>query len=265
VRGGTELLRGPLDAIAFLTIIPVSAGAPTPTGPGVESGLADAPVPASALAHAPAWFPLVGALIGALGGGVRSATFRLLGHDPSTVLALVAIVVLTGALHQDGLADCFDGLGVRGDRERRLSAMRDHATGAFGVLALVGWGLLLYTAVAPVNGPRGFETLVVAGALSRAAILVHGYAAPPARTDGLGASLNVGALVLLAGAGCAAVIALPVFGWAEGAIALGVAAAVAAGWTWFCRRAFGGRTGDTLGAVSALAELAVCLTLLAGA
>lgn len=248
MRRTRELLRGPLDAIAFLTIIPVPGPASTATlGDGAAS------------------FPLVGALAGALGGGVRSATFRLLGHDPSTILALVAIVVVTGALHQDGLADCFDGLGVRGDKQRRLNAMRDSSTGAFGVLALIGWALLLYTAVAPVNGPRGFETLVVAGALSRAAILLHGYAARPARTDGLGAAMHVSAPILIVGVASAAAIALPIFWVAEGAIAVGVATAVAGAWTMFCRHAFGGRTGDTLGATSALTELAVCLTLLAGA
>ena len=241
-----ELLRGPLDAVAFLTIIPVPHG----------DGRVD---------DAAASFPLIGALTGAVGGGVRSATYELLGHDVSTILALTAIVVVTGALHQDGLADSFDGLGVRdGDKARRLAAMRDHATGAFGVLALIGWALLMYTAVRPVNGPRGFETLIVAGALSRAAILLHAYAAPPARTDGLGASLRINATVLVAGAICAAAIAIPIFK-VDGVIAFGVATAVAAAWSRFCRNAFGGRTGDTLGATAALTELAVCLTLLAGA
>lgn len=239
-----ELLRGPLDAVAFLTVVPAPGGD---------------------LAEATPWFALVGALVGALGGGVRSATFRLLGPDPSTVLALIAIVAVTGALHQDGLADSFDGLGVRGNRERRLSAMRDSSTGAFGVLALIGWALLLYTALAPLDGPRGFKTLVVAGALSRAAILLHGYAAGPARADGLGASLTVTAPALIAGAVSAAAIALPVMKPGQGAIAFGVAAAVAAAWTWFSRRAFGGRTGDTFGAAVALTELAVCLTLLSAA
>jgi adenosylcobinamide-GDP ribazoletransferase len=243
VRGARELLRGPLDAIAFLTIIPV---------------------PSEGLDDAPMWFPLVGALVGAVGGGVRSATFELLGHDVSTILALTAIVVVTGALHQDGLADSLDGLGVRGDREKRLDVMRDSSTGAFGVLVLIGWALLMYSAVKRVNGPRGFETLVVAGAVSRAAILLHAYAAPPARKDGLGAAISVSATTMTAGAVCAAAIAVPVFNL-DGVIALGVAAGVAVAWTAFTRHAFGGRTGDTLGAVSALTELAVCLTLLAGA
>jgi adenosylcobinamide-GDP ribazoletransferase len=239
-----ELLRGLLHAVAFLTIIPA---------PGGE------------LDEATPWFPVVGALVGAIGGGVRSATFRLLGPDPSTVLALIAMVAVTGALHQDGLADTFDGLGVRGDRERRLNVMRDSSTGAFGVLALIGWALLLYTALAPLNGPRGFKTLVVAGALSRAAILLHGFATQPARSDGLGASVRITALQLIAGGASAAVIALIVMKPGEGAISFGVAAGVAIAWTWFSRRAFGGRTGDSLGAAAALTELAVCLALLAGA
>ena len=70
------------------------------------------------------------------------------------MLALVVLVAVTGALHQDGLADCADGLGVRGDRERRLAVMRDSAIGAFGTLALIGWALLLIAAL-PTLERRG--------------------------------------------------------------------------------------------------------------
>src|ERR1700757_3136511 len=82
-------LRG---AIAFLTIAPVPSA------------------PDTGLAVAAGWFPLVGAAVGALAGGVRVGAQQLLGRTPATVLAMIALVVVTGALHQDGLADTADGL-----------------------------------------------------------------------------------------------------------------------------------------------------------
>ena len=110
------------------------------------------------------WFPLVGAAVGAVAGRRprrRPSTFRAAAR---TVLAMIALVVVTGALHQDGLADTADGLGVRGDRERRLAVMRDSATGAFGVLALIAWALLLFTALSRSTGDHAFRTLIAAGA-----------------------------------------------------------------------------------------------------
>src|SRR5262249_43615982 len=111
-------------AVAFLTIVPVKVRDPN-----------------ASLSRAAAFFPPGGAAIGAAAGGVRVGLQPLLGTGPATVLALIALVALTGALHQDGLADTADGLGARGDRDRRLAAMRDSAIGAFGVLALIGWAL----------------------------------------------------------------------------------------------------------------------------
>ena len=85
------------------------------------------------------------------GSGSRSSPCSAPAPPPS--LALVVLVALTGALHQDGLADTADGLGARGDRDRRLAAMRDSAIGAFGVLALIGWALLLATTLARFSAP----------------------------------------------------------------------------------------------------------------
>ena len=254
---------------------PAAAAAPAEAGP-VRRALADAgmalsfltlaPVPAAAhrrgrFGRAAGWFPLVGAAVGALAGGVRVAADPLLGPAPATVLALAALVAVTGALHQDGLADCADGLGVRGDRARRLEVMRDSAIGAFGMLALLGWALLLTTTLASLPAADALLALVAAGALGRAAALVHARAAPPARRDGLGAGFAVGPVPLTLGALTAAAAALLALGPWRAALALAAAALAVVAATAWARRALGGRTGDTLGATIALTELAVVVAL----
>jgi adenosylcobinamide-GDP ribazoletransferase len=234
-------------ALAFLTVVPVRTRSLGPRG----------------LAGAAAWFPLVGAAVGALAGGVRAAFAPLLGPTPATLLALVALVAITGALHQDGLADTADGLGVRGDRERRLAAMRDSALGAYGVLALIAWALLMLAALQPLPVPHALAALIAAAALARWAALVHAVATPPARPEGLGATFEPSHAALATATATALLAAGLAAGPLPGLAALGATLAAAALSILTARRALGGRTGDTLGATVALAELLVCLALLA--
>jgi adenosylcobinamide-GDP ribazoletransferase len=235
-------LRG---AIAFLTIVPVPSA------------------PDTGLAVAAGWFPLVGAAVGAFAGGVRVGAQQLLGRTPATVLAMIALVVVTGALHQDGLADTADGLGARGDRSRRLQVMRDSATGVFGALALIGWALLLLSTLASLDASHALIALVVACALARWAALVHATATPPARAGGLGAALHVGPIALALASTTALALTLTLCGLAPSAAALLAALLIAALSATFARQKLGGRTGDTLGATVAITEVAVCATLLA--
>jgi adenosylcobinamide-GDP ribazoletransferase len=235
---------GLASAITFLTILPV---------PGAgEAGLGSAA----------AWFPVVGAGVGALAGGVRLLGGDALGASVATVLSMIVLVVVTGALHQDGLADTADGLGVRGDRARRLEVMRDSSTGVFGALALIGWALLLYTTVSALDGDRALRALVIACALARWAALAHAAATRPARSDGLGAALRVGSVALGIATALAVIVALAVGGLVPGAAAIGTAVVVAGLSVVFARGTLGGCTGDTLGATVAVAEVAVCVVLL---
>lgn len=247
MRSARRLLSGCGLAVSFLTILPVRAG-----GRG-RDGLSGAVV----------WFPLVGALIGVLAGGVRVLAQPLLGVSVASVLALVALVALTGALHQDGLADAADGLGVRGDRERRLEVMRDAAVGAFGVLALVGWALLFFTALESLSDVRALRALVAAAALARWAALLHAAATPPARADGLGAAFHPPPAQLAIASGLAVGVAGLACGPLAGLAAIGAALLIAALSAVWARQALGGRTGDTLGATIALTEVAVCVALVA--
>ena len=230
--------------MAFLTVVPVR--------------LRDAPP----LGAAAAWFPAVGAVLGAVAGGVGYVARPALGASVSAVLAVAVLVVLTGALHQDGLADCADGLGARGGgTERRLAVMRDSSIGAFGALALGLWLLLVVSALAGLGRSDAFAALVVAGATGRWAAVLHAVGAAPARRDGLGAAFGVSGPAVAVATVVAAAVALGLAG-VDGLGALGAAALVAALVSVWSRRALGGRTGDTLGAAVALAEAAALVALL---
>src|SRR5262245_9916005 len=108
-------------AVAFLTRVPVGDAQP---------------LTAATLSRAAGWFPAVGLLVGGVLGGTRLLADLALPAGPSTVLALAAAMLLTGALHEDGLADTADGLGAHVPRERKLEILRDSRIGAYGALAL---------------------------------------------------------------------------------------------------------------------------------
>lgn len=235
------------SAVAFLTVVPLGRHSPR----------------SRRLGPAAAWFPLVGGAVGLAAGGVRAGAEPLVGAVPATVLAVIAGVVLTGGLHQDGLADCADGLGARGGLERRLEVMRDPVVGAFGVLALVAWALLVVTSVGSLTTGRAAIALVAAGALGRLAAVGHALACRPARADGLSAGFSPSGAAAAVAAASAAVPVVALAGPLAGAAALAAAAAACAGSAALARRRFGGHTGDTLGAAVCATEAAVVLALLA--
>lgn len=244
-RSKRPLWSGLPRAITLLTIVPIPAAG------------------SDGLGGAAGWFPLVGAAVGALAGGVRVGAGQLLGRTPATALAMIALVVVSGALHQDGLADTADGLGAHGDRDRRLQIMRDSAIGVYGALALIAWALLMTTTLASLPAAHALIALTAACTLARWAALLHATATPPARTDGLGAALHVSRIALGAATITSALLTFALCGASPGAIAFGTVLLVAVLSVIFVRRTLGGRTGDTLGATIAIAEAAVCVALLA--
>lgn len=240
-----RVARGGLLALGLLTVLPVRARA--------EPG---------GLAAAAGWLPAVGAVVGLGAGGVLAAAAAPLGPAVAAVLAVATLVALTGALHQDGLADCADALGARGGRERRLAVMRDPASGAFGALALVLWALLLAAALASLAPHDAIRALVCAAALGRWGAVLHARALAPARREGLGAAFAAGPAAVAAATATALALAVALWS-AAGLAALAAAVLVAGLVSAWAARALGGRTGDTLGATVALAEVAVAVVLLA--
>lgn len=215
-------------------------------------------------------FPVAGAVVGLFAGLVFWIAGALgLPGLAAAFLALIASAVVTGALHEDGLADAADGLFMHGTPERKLEIMRDSRTGGFGALALVLLTGLKAAAIAvlPMD-MTGILALIAVHALARAPLAGVMALLPPASSKGLAASTGAppqaAALVALSLGLVAAVGGIGLgFGPAVAVIAfVGVVGATTA-LALFCRRAIGGHNGDTLGAMEQVAEATTLLILAA--
>jgi len=211
-----------------------------------------------------AWaWPLVGLLTGALSAlGAVMALALGLSAPLAAGVALGVGVVVTGAMHEDGLADTADGFWGGQTRARRLEIMRDSRIGTYGVLALVFSVLIRWAALSVlVDAGWIWIPLLVAGTASRAAMVVAMHLLANARSYGLshGTGRPDRATTLVA-VGLAGAVALVLTGYAAFAIAL-VTATVLACAIEISRRKIGGQTGDTLGATQQICECAVLLML----
>ncbi|TVQ59286.1 MAG: adenosylcobinamide-GDP ribazoletransferase, partial [Rhodobacteraceae bacterium] len=144
---------------------------------------------AGARAGAAAWaYPLVGALVGGIAGAVYLGLTALgAGSGFAAAAALGAGLLMTGALHEDGLADVADGFGGGWTPERRLEIMRDSRQGAYGVAALALALLAKWSLLAGLTGPEAVAALAAAGALGRGVMAPAMRWLSTARRDGLGA------------------------------------------------------------------------------
>lgn len=201
-------------------------------------------------------FPFVGAAIGAVGGLIIALCARA-GMPPSLAAAwaLAVMTLLSGALHEDGLADLADGFGGGGTPERKLEIMRDSRIGSFGALALVLATAIRISSVAALAS-RPVGALIAAGALSRGSMAIPLLLLEPARAKGLGA-LVIGAgvrrwICLALTLGIVAAVVPP----GQAAAACGAAVAAALVITELARRQIGGFTGDVLGGCAVVVECA---------
>lgn len=230
----------------LLTRLPIGAAA-------VEDG---------AIAAAGWAFPLVGAGVGALcAAGFVVAELVGLHELPAALLAVLVGIAVTGAFHEDGLADTADGFGGGRDRDQKLAIMRDSRHGTFGILALILSVGLRAAALATIGDPiHAGLALIASHAASRGALPPMMRLMRPARTDGLGANAGRPSLVVaLVAAALGAVIAPATLGPLAGAIALGLAAAAVACAALLAQRQIGGYTGDVLGCFQQIGEIVILL------
>jgi adenosylcobinamide-GDP ribazoletransferase len=247
--------RDLLACLRFFSRLPLPATSPDEDPPAAPD-----------LARLAPMVPVAGAVLGAL-GALALGLANALGLPPlvSAALTVSVLVLATGALHEDGLADVADGFGGGRTRARKLEIMRDSRIGAFGATALALSLMLRVAALAALaEHGRGAAALILVGAASRAFALLPLALLPPARTDGLGAGAGRldanGALVAgIVALFFAAVLGFGVLGLMRAILALILALAAALAMTRIARRQIGGQTGDVAGAAQQLAEIA-CLT-----
>lgn len=237
-------MSGLATAVGFYTRLPVRA---TPAASGD-------------LAAATPWFPVVGAGIGAAVAGVYVAGAMVFPSLLAATLAAAAGALLTGAFHEDGLADVADAFAGGWTAERRLEILDDPRLGTFGVIAVVGSFLARITAMATFDSAAALALLPAAHALSRVPAIVTMRRQRPARSEGLAATLardigapQEGTAVTLGVASCAALVGV----WSLPAVAL--TALVSVAMAVLAQRKIGGTNGDVLGATQQLAELAILL------
>ncbi|HEY7690000.1 MAG TPA: adenosylcobinamide-GDP ribazoletransferase [Dongiaceae bacterium] len=212
----------------------------------------------SALKRASRLFAAVGVLIGLAGGIVYAVTFEF-GFAPwlAAAFAVAATILISGGLHEDGLADTADGFAGGAARDDKLAIMRDSRIGTFGTLALIFSVLIRVAALASLTDIGiVMAALIAAHATSRAAMTGIMHYLPNARRDGLSAGVGrpdrAAAIVGVATAIVVAALLLV----QPGLLALIVAGAAAAGLAWLAQRQIGGQTGDVLGAVEQVAQTA---------
>jgi adenosylcobinamide-GDP ribazoletransferase len=210
-------------------------------------------------------FPLIGAFIGIAVALVDRGLLAInIPEAAAAALALGAGAALTGALHEDGLADVGDGFGGGRDRDAKLAIMRDSRVGTYGVLVLLVSFVVKVSALTSLPLVEIIPALIATHALARATTPVLAANLPFARDDGLGKSAGrPGTASVIIAVGIAIVIALLCLSFKVAVLAVLATAASAALMGLLAWRQIGGSTGDVFGAVEQVAETAVLLVLAA--
>jgi len=210
--------------------------------------------------HTLSWFPVVGALLGLIIGGIWWCADQLWAPVVAAGLVIVVDLALTGLLHLDGLVDTADGLVPQIPRQRRLTIMSEPTVGAYGVGAAVVVLLLRWSALASMQPNVLLVAAIWCG--SRTVMAVAARAVPYARAEGGLATALLGGdwrpVALYGLIGSVALGALSAGRQSELAVAVGMLAGAAV--VVVARRRLGGFTGDVLGAAGLVAETVALVT-----
>ena len=234
-------------AVSLSTILPLGRAAPLDDGEVARASWA---------------LPVAGLLVGLVGAVAYAIAHRFgLPPEPAAMLALVATILVTGAIHEDGLADAADGLGGGDTRERKLDIMRDSRIGTFGACALIVSIMLRWSALQAIAEPASVAAaFLIAHIAARAVMPVFMWLVPPARRDGLSAGAgqpNPQSAMIAAGLG---MICLAIgFGPGKAIMGLILLSTAALLWAFVATRQLGGQTGDILGALEQTGEIAILL------
>ncbi len=211
------------------------------------------------LGRATAYFPLVGLIIGGVLAGLNWLLANILPAAVVNALLIVALVIVTGALHLDGLADTCDGLAGHKPVEERWRVMRDSRTGAFGVVGVVLLLLVKYISLNNIPAEWMLPTLLFMPAVSRWAMVYAIFAFRYARPEGLGKAYKQAtrwpqfATATVITVAIAAAL-FPLFSFAGLMLIFGIWVITTA-FAFYLKYKFAGLTGDTYGAINEVAEV----------
>jgi len=202
-------------------------------------------------------FPVVGIIIGILVGSFGFGLSFLLDPIIVSFLVVVSIAILTGIHHADGLADFADGLMVKGNKQKKLNAMKDLSTGSAGVVAIVLYLIGLVVAISLTTGFDLFKAILISEILAKFSMVLM---ASLGNSASLGSNspfmkimkdkkkLMVAFLIMI--------IPVAILGETTGLVMLGVTFIVTLIILVISNRSFGGITGDVLGSTNELTRLA---------
>jgi adenosylcobinamide-GDP ribazoletransferase len=233
-------MRTFLAAVSFLTIIP-APGKDVPPG------------------RAAAFFPLIGALLGAAGAGLFIAGNFVL---PPSIAALIAVAfwtLISGVLHEDGLADVADAVRAGRTREKMLAILKDSRIGTYGAVAIVLSIVARWQALEHVPSTRILEVCIVAQSVPRAAMVALAWLSRPCG-DGLGQAFSsslttTGSIIAIA----QGLIAAMLLGWRPGLLIVTGAYLIVRGARKYFYKRIGGVNGDCLGATEQLLEIFILI------
>ncbi|MGD0780697.1 MAG: adenosylcobinamide-GDP ribazoletransferase [Dehalococcoidales bacterium] len=237
-----------LAAFQFLTSIPISL---------------KRELNSKQLGNAIICFPLVGLVIGGILAGVNWLLNCILPASVVNVLLIVALVILTGAMHLDGLSDTCDGIAGHKTIEERWKVMHDSRVGAFGVVGVVLILLVQYICLNNVPSDKMTAVLLFMPVISRWAMVYAIFAYPYARPSGLGKAYKeatdwrhfiIATIITLGIAGGL----LPLF-YVTGFLLVGGILIITTAFAFYLRYKFAGLTGDTYGAINEVAEVTALL------
>jgi len=239
-----KLFRGFFVALSFLTRIPIHHKHEPQVG------------------SAAPWFPIVGVVVGAIVGGVAWGVSNLTSPLVGSAVAVLVGVLITGAFHEDGLADVADAFVGGWSTEDRLRILKDPLHGSYGVAAMCGTIVLRVCALSAIAPQQMFTAAIAAHCFARAGALALMLTTALARHEGLGSdyvsSLRTSRAVTSLGVSLLIVTAITGI-WSIAVV--GATIVGAATIRWWSKKKIGGITGDVLGAAEQLSEALILVVL----
>ena len=234
---------GLIAALQFLTVVPLRVNVSTP-----------------ALRRSLAYFPLVGLMIGGLLYGLDRLFALAFPASLTNILLIIALTLITRALHLDGFIDTCDGLAGGRSPEERLRIMRDSRVGGFGVVGGCCLILLQYAALTVVPDEYRMEALILMPAIARWTMVYAIFAHPYAREQGLGSVFHQGKTLPWLAIATAITLAASISLLGLDGLAVTAAALLAAILIGnYLNRKLGGLTGDTYGAINEVVQVGVLI------